>query len=110
MPAPRRPISIVLIRIKRAVLAGRYEFSRKAADEMDLDDLLESDIVESIVNATQINKTLRSTNPKRPSVKEYLYVIVSPNLSGLEIYTKGKFVGEPGEEVYYFLISAKRAG
>ena len=46
----------VLIRIKRAVLAGRYAFSEKARLEMEIDDLTELDIaggfVQKVVNPT----------------------------------------------------------
>ena len=41
-------------------------------------------------------------------VKEYLYVIQSPNLEGVVIYTKGKLVKEVQAETYYFLISSKK--
>jgi hypothetical protein len=58
-------MSDILVRIKRAVLAGRYVFSEKARLEMESD--------------------------------------------GIAIYTKGKLVREAGEEVYYFLVSSKRA-
>jgi hypothetical protein len=101
-------MSEVLIRIKRAVLAGRYIFTEKALLEMDADSLTELDVAESILNATAIYKTLRSTSPFRTS-REYLYVIQSPTLDGLAIYSKGKLVREAGMEVYYFLISSKRA-
>ena len=50
----------VLIRIKRAVLAGRYAFSEKARLEMETDGLTELDIAESILNAVEIYKTVRS--------------------------------------------------
>jgi hypothetical protein len=98
----------VLVRIKRAVLAGRYVFSEKALLEMDADALTELDVAESILNATAIYKTLRSRSPFRTS-REYLYVIQSPTLDGLAIYSKGKLVREAGTDVYYFLISSKRA-
>jgi hypothetical protein len=98
----------VLIRIKRAVLAGRYAFSEKARLEMETDDLTELDIAESILNAVAIYKRLRSTSPLRKR-REYLYVIQSTNLDGLAIYTKGKLVQEGGVETYYFLVSSKRA-
>ena len=101
-------MSDVLIRIKRAVLAGRFEFSRKAAGEMDADDLTRLDIAESIMNAHHIEKTIRSTSPFRRQRRETLYVIRSPNLSHVMIYTKGKLVVEAGLETYYFLVSAKR--
>ena len=99
----------VLIRIKRAVLAGRYAFSEKARLEMESDDLTELDIAESILNAVAIYKRLRSSSPSRNNRREYLYVIQSTNLDGLAIYTKGKLVQEAGIETYYFLVSSKRA-
>jgi hypothetical protein len=102
-------VNSTLVRIKRAVLAGRYDFSRKAADEMDMDDLTRLDIAESILNADAIYKTIRSTSPFREAKREYLHIIQSPTLSGIQIYTKGKFVEQDGIETYYFLISAKLA-
>lgn len=99
----------VLIRIKRAVLAGRYAFSEKARLEMETDGLTELDIAESILNAVEIYKTVRSGSSRRARVREYLHIIQSTNLSGLPIYSKGKLVKEAGEEHYYFLISSKRA-
>jgi len=99
----------VLIRIKRAVLAGRYAFSEKARLEMEMDDLTELDIAESILNAVAIYKRLRSSSPSRTKRREYLYVIQSTNLDGLAIYTKGKLVQEEEIETYYFLVSSKRA-
>jgi len=98
----------VLVRIKRAILVGRYAFSAKAQLEMETDALTELDVAESILNAVAIYKTLRSRSPLRRA-REYLYVIQSPNLDGLAIYTKGKLVREAGQDVYYFLISSKQA-
>ncbi len=102
-------MSDVLVRIKRAVIAGRYAFSEKARLEMRADSLTELDVVESILNAVAIYKTLRSRSPLRSKPVEYLYVIQSTNLDGLIIYTKGKLVHEAGEETFYFLISSKKA-
>ena len=99
----------VLVRIKRAVLTGRYAFSEKARLEMEEDGLTELDVAESILNAVAIYKTIRSTSPLRRQAREYLYVIQSANFEGLAIYTKGKFAYDEGEETYYFLISSKRA-
>ena len=99
----------VLIRIKRALLAGRYVFSEKARCEMETDDLTEVDIAESILNADSIYKRVRSTSPSRKRRREYLYVIQSTNLDGLLIYTKGKLVEAAGVETYYFLVSSKEA-
>jgi len=76
---------------------------------MEADGLTELDVVESILNAVAIYKTIRSTSPYRRRTKEHLYIIQSPNLDGLAIYTKGKFVSQAGVETYYFLISSKRA-
>jgi hypothetical protein len=103
------PMSDILVRIKRAVLAGQFDFSRKAADEMDIDDLTRSDVAESILNAVAIYKTIRSTSSLRGQAREYLHIIQSTNLVGVPIYTKGKLVAEGGIETYYFLVSAKRA-
>ena len=99
----------VLAHIRQTVLAGHYRFSEKAFDEMETDDLTEEDVVESIREATRIEKRLRSTSAFRSSSREYLYVIVSPNSHGVPIYTKGKFTSEAGVETYYFLVSSKRA-
>ena len=101
-------MSDILVRIKRAVLAGRYVFSEKARMEIEADGLEELDIAESILNAVAIYKKIRSTSPSRNKAKEYLYIIQSPNLDGIAIYTKGKLVREAGEDHYYFLISSKR--
>ncbi len=102
-------MSDILVRIKRAVLAGRYAFSEKARLEMEADGLEEMDIAESILNAVAIYKKIRSTNPPRKRTREYLYIIQSPNLDGVAIYTKGKLAREAGEDTYYFLVSSKRA-
>jgi hypothetical protein len=98
-----------LIRIKRAILSGHYAFSEKASLELEGDGLTELDIIESIVNAVAIYKTIRSTNRFQHNTREYLHIIQSTNLEGLMIYTKGKLVQESGIETFYFLISSKRA-
>jgi len=102
-------VSEVLVRIKRAVLAGRYAFSEKARLEMEVDGLTELDVAESILNAVAIYKSLRSSSPFRGKKREYLYVIQSTNLQGLPVYSKGKLAREAGSDVYYFLVSSKRA-
>lgn len=98
----------VLVRIKQAVLEGRYVVTKKARLEMDMDDLTELDVLESIVNARSIYKTVRSTSLYRHG-REHLHIIVSQNLAGTTIYTKGKLVKEAGSETFYVLISCKRA-
>ena len=101
-------MSDLLIRIKRAVLSGRYAFSEKARLEMEVDGLTELDIAESILNAVAIYKKIRSHSPFRKQRREYLYIIQSTNLEGVAIYSKGKLVSEAHTENYYFLISSKR--
>lgn len=98
-----------LVRIKRAVLSGRYAFSEKARLEMESDCISELDVAESIINAVAIYKRLRSRSPYRHGRTEYLYVIQATNLEGLMIYSKGKLMVERGEDRFYFLISSKRA-
>ena len=92
----------VLVRIKRAVLAGRYAFSEKARIEMETDRLTESDVAESVIDAVAIDKRLRSRSSLRSRRIEYLYVIQSTNFEG-ELITEG------GEDRFYFLVSSKRA-
>ena len=82
----------VLVRIKRAVLAGNYVFSEKARMEMEVDGLTALDVAESILNAVAIYKRMRSRSPYRQYGREYLYVVQSTNLDGLMIYSKGKLV------------------
>ena len=101
--------SNTLVRVKRAVLAGHYAFSEKASLELEADGLTELDVVESIVNAVAIYKTIRSQSPYRKRTREYLHIIQSTNLEGLMIYSKGKLVQEADVETYYFLISSKKA-
>jgi len=76
---------------------------------MESDRITELDVAESILNAVAIYKKIRSTSVYKQRRVEYLYVIESPNLNGLAIYTKGKLVSEAGLDTYYFLISSKRA-
>ena len=79
----------ILVRIKRAILAGRYAFSEKARIEMESDGLTKFDVAESIVNAVAIYKRLRSRSRHRSARTEYLYVIQSTNLEGVIVYSKG---------------------
>lgn len=102
-------MSDVLVKIKRLVLKGHDEFSKKARAEMEMDGITETDVIASMLNAGVIYKTIRSTSPLRKKAKGYLYVIQSANLDGLFIYSKGKFMQEAGVETYYFLISSKRS-
>ena len=91
-------MSDILVRIKRAVLAGNYAFSENARLEMEFDGLTELDVVESILSAVAISKVLRSTSVQRNRSGERLYVIQSTNLSGLLIYTKGNWWSRPNQK------------
>jgi hypothetical protein len=97
-----------LIRIKRLVLAKKVIFTVKAGNELERDGLLPLYVMEAIINAPAINKTLRSTNP-RTGAREYLYVIIGQSYSGTVIYTKGTIRKKADEETYYILISSKRS-
>jgi len=99
----------VLARIKRCAIRGNLQFTLKARNELLFDALTPFDIRESLVNARSIHKTMRSTSPAKSAKREYLYVIIAPNLSGMLIYTKGKFIVEAGVETYYLLVSSKQS-
>jgi len=96
----------VLTRIKGLVTTGRVVFSKKARIELALDDLTEDDGVESILNATEV-RAKRSRSKHRRQPRERVYIIVAPTNSGIEIYSKGTIRKKTGEEIFYFLISAK---
>jgi hypothetical protein len=68
-------MSDILIRIKRAVVAGNVDYSEKARLEMLADHLEESDIRESILSAGRIEKTIRSNLSRRGTGREYLHII-----------------------------------
>lgn len=98
----------ILTKIKRLVIARRLRFTFKADTERIRDGLSVEDIVESLVNAPVINKTLRSRSPNRLLPRERLYVIISSTYDGTLIYTKGTIRQVQGTEEYYLLISAKK--
>lgn len=59
-----------------------------------------------MVNATRIEKTLRSTRSPGGR-REYLHVIKAPTVRGELVYTKGKLVNDQGIETYFLFVSAK---
>ena len=75
---------------------------------MELDGLLIEDALESILNATQIDKVINSNHPITEK-KEKLYIIKSFTYDNLLIYTKGKIVVSNGSPKFYILISSKRS-
>jgi hypothetical protein len=97
-----------LTRIKRAVLTGNVIFTDKATTDRELDGLTEEDVIESIVTAVAIYKTIKSTRTSGKR-REYLHIIQSTNLEGIPVYSKGKLVVRGGVDTYYILKSAKRA-
>ncbi|MCC7290889.1 MAG: hypothetical protein IT449_02370 [Phycisphaerales bacterium] len=99
----------VLVRIKRLVIRGQVRLTEKAAEELDFDALTLGDVLESILNAQAIAKTIRSTSRHRGSSRERLYVIKSFNYTGTLIYTKGAIRREAGADIFYVLISSKIA-
>lgn len=100
----------ILKRIKRLILTDHYLFTEKAIIERERDHLSEEDVLESIMNAQNIYKTLRSKSPQRTDRKEKLHVIVSFTYDGVLIYTKGKIAKDKyGQDTFYVLISSKRS-
>jgi hypothetical protein len=61
------------------------------------------------MGAAGIHKTIRSRSVAAKRSGERLYVIISDNLEGIAIYSKGKFELRKGIEIFYVLISGKRA-
>jgi hypothetical protein len=97
-----------LVRIKRLILAGNVIFTTKAALEMTADHLNRALVCEAIIAAAVITKKLRSKNPVTGE-RETLYVIKGLTYDGILIYTKGKIAKIREREVFYVLISSKRA-
>jgi len=55
-----------LVRIKRAVLAGRYAFSEKARIEMELDGILDPTLGEVLYSPFNVNQTRMTSLWKYP--------------------------------------------
>jgi hypothetical protein len=97
-----------LTRIKRLAYKGKVSFTEKALAEMRREHIISDMVIEAILNAPAIAKTLRSRNPKTGK-REYLYVLLGQTFDGLILYTKGKIETENGESILYLLISSKRS-
>lgn len=98
-----------LVRIKRLVAAGRYEFTMKADLECAEDGLSRDDVLESILTA-QFLRVKNSTSPFRRSRREKIYIIDSFNFDGVPVYSKGVIRRlSDDEEEFYILISGKRS-
>jgi hypothetical protein len=98
-----------LLRIKRCCLFGRIVFTDKADTERVESGLSHGDVVEAIVNAPAIYKTLRSRSTAKGRRDEKLYVIIGITHEGILVYTKGALRRFEGEEAFYLLVSAKRS-
>ena len=98
-----------LVRIKRLVAAGHYEFTLKADLECAADGLVREDVIESILTA-QFLRVKNSTSPWRKGRREQLYIIDSFNFEGVPIYSKGviRRISEH-ESDFYIIISGKRS-
>jgi hypothetical protein len=98
-----------LIKIKRMVAAGRYDFTLKADLECAADGLTREDVVESILSA-QFLRVKNSRSPWRNGKRERLYIIESFNFEGVPIYSKGviRRIDEHDSD-FYILISGKRS-
>lgn len=98
-----------LIRIKRLVATGKYEFTQKADIECAIDGLTRQDVVESVLSAQFLN-VKNSTSPWRRARREKLYIIESFNFVGTPIYSKGVIRRiSQNEADFYIIISGKRS-
>ena len=98
-----------LVKIKRLVATGHYEFTLKADLECAADGLLRDDVIESILSA-QFLRMKNSNSPWRKGRRERIYIIESFNFEGVPIYSKGviREVSEHESE-FYIIISGKRS-
>lgn len=98
-----------LIRIKRLVAAGKYDFTMKADLECAADGLTRQAVVESILIA-QFLRAKNSTSPWRQGKREQMYIIDSFSFDGVPVYSKGVLRWlDDHEEEFYILISGKRS-
>jgi hypothetical protein len=98
-----------LVRIKRLVTAGRYEFTVKADLERAADGLTREDVLESIVRA-QFLRVKNSTSPWLPGKRERVYIIESFNFDGVPMYSEGVIRQRVADEPeFYILSSGKRS-
>jgi len=110
VPAPKVPVRRMLLSASSAwSSAERFGSRKKACDKMERDNLTAEEVVEAVVSAQAISKTLRSRSPSRRHSGEKLYVIKRFSYDGTLIYTKGTIVREDGEETFYIFISSKIA-
>lgn len=98
-----------LVKIKRLVATGRYDFTLKADLECAADGLTREDVIESILSA-QFLRVKNSRSPWRRELRERIYIIESFNFEGIPIYSKGVLRRiDKDVENFYILISGKRS-
>ena len=97
-----------LIKIKRLILKGNYEFRLSAEIQLANDGLTREDAIESILNADFLTKKLSSSTDRlRP--KEKVYIIESFTYDGTLVYIKGVIRRIRNRETFFIVISAKRS-
>ena len=98
-----------LVKIKRLVAAGKYDFTLKADLECAADGLTREDVLEYILSA-QFLRAKNSRSPWRRGQRERVYIIDSFNFEGVPIYSKGVIrTIDEHESNFYILISGKRS-
>ncbi|MBI5762041.1 MAG: hypothetical protein HZA51_00800 [Planctomycetes bacterium] len=98
-----------LVKIKRMVRAGNYDFTLKADLECRADGLTQDDVIESILTA-QFLRAKNSTSAWRQGRREKVFIIDSFNFEGTAIYSKGVIRKlNDHESDFYILISGKRS-
>ena len=97
-----------LFRIKRCCLTGRVVFTSKADDERVASGLSHDDVIEAVVNAPALYKTVRSRSTARAVRTERLYVVVGLTHDAVIVYTKGAIRRFAGADYFYIFVSAKR--
>jgi hypothetical protein len=101
-------MSQTLNTIKRLVFRRQIIWTAQSESQMSTDDLTRDEVVESILNA-RLLRAKKSTSPDRRTSREKVYIIVGKTFAGLPIYTKGVIRREADREVFYVIISARRA-
>jgi hypothetical protein len=97
-----------LIKIKRLIWRGKYEFRLSAEIQLADDGLTHEDALEAILNADYLKKK-NSISQDKIGPKEKVYIIESFTYDGILMYTKGAIKKSDGQETFYIIISAKRS-
>jgi len=97
-----------LVKIKRLILHGKYEFRLSAEIQLANDGLNKDDALEAILNANYLVKKI-STSQEKLMPREKLYIIESFTYDGILMYTKGVIRKLGEQETFYIIISAKRS-